>query len=195
MRIARPLHFWEPKWWFTLDFLNKSTHLFISWWTWEKDNFLLFTLYYFCMLSLNCSFVPYRNGIVTGKWCKSMLALISHQWSHFRLSFLSQWRCYKKWPRSVFYHIMYFVAFVLCYCICTNYFSKCSRCRISSIVIIISQLMEYSYLLDMADKTDDPYMRLVYACKHRFIVSLSLSHTHTHTFAHTLLCMEYDLNI
>jgi len=28
------------------------------------------------------------------------------------------------------------------------------------------QLMEYSYLLDMADKTEDPYMRMVYACKH-----------------------------
>lgn len=25
--------------------------------------------------------------------------------------------------------------------------------------------MEYSHLLDMADKTQDPYMRMVYACK------------------------------
>jgi len=28
--------------------------------------------------------------------------------------------------------------------------------------------MEYSYLLDMADKTEDPYMRLVYACTDYF---------------------------
>lgn len=28
--------------------------------------------------------------------------------------------------------------------------------------------MEYSYLLDMADKTEDPYMRLVYACRDYF---------------------------
>ena len=30
--------------------------------------------------------------------------------------------------------------------------------------------MEYSYLLDMADETEDPYLRLVYACKDYFHV-------------------------
>ena len=30
------------------------------------------------------------------------------------------------------------------------------------------QLMEYSYLLDRADECEDPYMRLVYACKYSF---------------------------
>lgn len=35
--------------------------------------------------------------------------------------------------------------------------------------------MEYSYLLDMADETEDPYLRLVYACKHYFhILFISL---------------------
>lgn len=28
--------------------------------------------------------------------------------------------------------------------------------------------MEYSHLLDLADKTEDPYMRMVYACKNSF---------------------------
>ncbi|BAT84467.1 hypothetical protein LR48_Vigan03g140100 [Vigna angularis] len=32
----------------------------------------------------------------------------------------------------------------------------------------MAELMEYSYLLDMADKTEDPYMRLVYACRDYF---------------------------
>ena len=36
------------------------------------------------------------------------------------------------------------------------------------------QLMEYSYLLDMADECEDPQMRLVYAGKHSF-ASLSPS--------------------
>lgn len=36
------------------------------------------------------------------------------------------------------------------------------------------QLMEYSYLLDMADKTEDPYMRMVYACKNSFHVYMFL---------------------
>ena len=31
---------------------------------------------------------------------------------------------------------------------------------------VSEQLMEYSHLLDMADETEDPYMRMVYACKH-----------------------------
>jgi hypothetical protein len=55
---------------------------------------------------------------------------------------------------------------------------------------VILQLMEYSYLLDMADETDDPYMRLVYACKHHFVASPSVSHTRTHIHTH---CMESDL--
>lgn len=35
---------------------------------------------------------------------------------------------------------------------------------------LLWQLMEYSYLLDQADKCDDPYMRMVYACKYFFLV-------------------------
>ncbi|KAK3226360.1 hypothetical protein Dsin_006222 [Dipteronia sinensis] len=37
----------------------------------------------------------------------------------------------------------------------------------------VAELMEYSYLLDLADKCEDPYMRLVYSCK-KYFVSLSL---------------------
>jgi len=29
------------------------------------------------------------------------------------------------------------------------------------------QLMEYSHLLNLADECEDPYMRLVYACKYQ----------------------------
>lgn len=29
--------------------------------------------------------------------------------------------------------------------------------------------MEYSYLLDQADECEDPYMRLVYACKYMLL--------------------------
>lgn len=29
--------------------------------------------------------------------------------------------------------------------------------------------MEYSNLLDLADKCEDPYLRLVYACKYSFV--------------------------
>jgi hypothetical protein len=31
------------------------------------------------------------------------------------------------------------------------------------------QLMEYSYLLDLADECEDPHMRLVYASKYSFV--------------------------
>ena len=34
------------------------------------------------------------------------------------------------------------------------------------IVEYLLQLMEYSHLLDLADECEDPYMRLVYACKY-----------------------------
>ncbi|RWW85252.1 hypothetical protein BHE74_00006090 [Ensete ventricosum] len=39
---------------------------------------------------------------------------------------------------------------------------------------LLSQLMEYSYLLDMADDSEDPYMRLVYACKYIFLLLFSI---------------------
>lgn len=32
--------------------------------------------------------------------------------------------------------------------------------------------MEYSHLLDFADKCEDPYLRLVYACKYFFVVNV-----------------------
>ena len=31
----------------------------------------------------------------------------------------------------------------------------------------ILQLMEYSHLLNLADECEDPYMKMVYACKYR----------------------------
>lgn len=39
-------------------------------------------------------------------------------------------------------------------------------CVIIWIVQWLWQLMEYSHLLDLADECEDPYMRLVYACKY-----------------------------
>lgn len=41
----------------------------------------------------------------------------------------------------------------------------CKFCWFNNILQHFSQLMEYSHLLDQADECEDPYMRLVYACK------------------------------
>lgn len=84
---------------------------------------------------------------------------------------------------------MYFDTFVLCY------FRKCSICRMQNLICssLISQLMEYSYLLDMADETDDPYMRLVYACECYFIVSFS--HIRTHTQKHICAYIAWNMTL
>lgn len=39
----------------------------------------------------------------------------------------------------------------------------------------MAELMEYSYLLDLADECEDPYMRLMYASKYSFMCVLLLS--------------------
>ena len=48
-----------------------------------------------------------------------------------------------------------------------------ARFKIS--INISLQLMEYSYLLDQADECEDPYLRLVYACKYIYILYIMFS--------------------
>ena len=43
-------------------------------------------------------------------------------------------------------------------------------CRFSNSL----QIMEYSYLLDMADQCEDPFVKLAYACKPYGILSILL---------------------
>lgn len=101
-------------------------------------------------------FFPQRSETVTGRWCKNILVLISHQWWLFLSSYLSQWRCFRKWQRFLCFPCMLFPQLIICR----------SHWNWWSYLQFLWQLMEYSYLLDQADKCDDPYMRMVYACKY-----------------------------
>jgi hypothetical protein len=55
----------------------------------------------------------------------------------------------------------------------------------------MAELMEYSYLLDMADETDDPYMRLVYASS--FFISVYYAYQRTWKPFNPILGETYEL--
>ncbi|XP_057436942.1 oxysterol-binding protein-related protein 3A-like [Lotus japonicus] len=55
----------------------------------------------------------------------------------------------------------------------------------------MAELMEYSYLLDMADKTDDPYMRLVYASS--FFISVYYAYQRTWKPFNPILGETYEM--
>ncbi|KAG5022532.1 hypothetical protein AAZX31_07G125600 [Glycine max] len=55
----------------------------------------------------------------------------------------------------------------------------------------MAELMEYSYLLDMADKTEDPYMRLVYASS--FFISVYYAYQRTWKPFNPILGETYEM--
>jgi hypothetical protein len=55
----------------------------------------------------------------------------------------------------------------------------------------MAELMEYSYLLDMADETDDPYMRLVYASS--FFISVYYAYQRTWKPFNPILGETYEM--
>ncbi|KAG4921894.1 hypothetical protein JHK82_050852 [Glycine max] len=55
----------------------------------------------------------------------------------------------------------------------------------------MAELMEYSYLLDMADKTEDPYMRLVYASS--FFISIYYAYQRTWKPFNPILGETYEM--
>lgn len=66
----------------------------------------------------------------------------------------------------LFSHLSVALSLFLSFCL--------SRIKFFSSLWLLSQLMEYSYLLDMADDCEDPYMRLVYTCKCIFLLLVSI---------------------
>ncbi|XP_015960727.1 oxysterol-binding protein-related protein 3A [Arachis duranensis] len=55
----------------------------------------------------------------------------------------------------------------------------------------MAELMEYSYLLDLADETEDPYMRLVYASS--FFISVYFAYTRTWKPFNPILGETYEM--
>lgn len=108
-----------------------------------------------CVCLLIDVLLPQRSEIVTGKWCKVILVLMSRQWWLSLFSYSSQWQCFRKWQRFVC---------VPC-CFCRTSYNQFFSLKVILFLQLLWQLMEYSYLLDQADKCEDPYMRMVYACK------------------------------